>query len=426
MPELEASGRDAFLQRIADGLPFDEAEKLDILRELAGHLADTTTRLEAEGSSLAEAERTALDRLGPPDRLATELAQARRTPRRLLAAAGAGTWAAVSGVVYGYFFGLVVLMGASFVTVLLAIGPLHLFGGGWGGLLDTTVMTLLALGVGAYAAGLKVTQVVAPRAGYRVRTARRITAALGGALILVYSIAGWSGTLHWPSVAILLSLPVWFVIGAWRATDARFPSRRWRLRITGLALVIVPLALAAGMGGQLQSTSSGTWFPTGVGQIGRPTPDAVAAAQDIGSGGGKAGGIVWISTVVRDPGVLAGWRDLRVEAWRGVSNDGSNPAVAPAIDAAAHGPFAVGQVRFVPPGLAPSGSWSTAVPMPDGAAELTGSLAIDRSPSVTVAWIAITGIGPDGRRYIIFGPSFDSTAFNGTAWDWLAAVIEGR
>ncbi len=101
MPEPTALDRDEFLHRIADRLPFDEAEKLDILRELTGHLADSTTQLQAEGSTLDEAERTALDRLGPPDRLAAELTQARRTPRRLLAAAGAGTWAAAGGVIYG-------------------------------------------------------------------------------------------------------------------------------------------------------------------------------------------------------------------------------------------------------------------------------------------------------------------------------------
>ena len=64
MPDLEPIGRDVFLQRIADGLPFDEAEKLDILRELASHLADSTARLEADGVARDDAERTALDRLG--------------------------------------------------------------------------------------------------------------------------------------------------------------------------------------------------------------------------------------------------------------------------------------------------------------------------------------------------------------------------
>jgi len=145
MPELELNRGEAFLRQVADGLPFDEAEKLDILRELASHLADSTSRFESEGLTLDEAEKRALDRLGPPDRLAVELTHARRTPRRLLAAAGAGTWAAVSGVVYGYLFGLLVLVGASFVTIPLAAGVVRLFGGSWGSLLDNTAMTLLAL-----------------------------------------------------------------------------------------------------------------------------------------------------------------------------------------------------------------------------------------------------------------------------------------
>jgi hypothetical protein len=324
-----------------------------------------------------------------------------------------------------------VLSAASIVTVLLATG-LRLFGGSWGSVLDTTAMTLLALGVGAYAAGLKVTPVVATRAGYRIRTARRVTAALGGVLILSYALVGWSGTLTWPAVAILLSLPGWFVLGAWRATDASFPSRQWRLRIIGLALVIVPLALIMGMSVQPQSSGTITSDPNDVGRIGLPTPEAVAAAQDIGQGSARAGGFVWISTVVRDPAVIAGWRDLRVEAWRGISKDGVDPTVVPVLDPAARGPFAVGPAGFEPPGQFPFGTWSisNALPgsnaLPDGSLQLSGSVIIDRSPSVTVAWLAITGLGPDGHRYIINGPSFESTAFNGTAWDWLRAVIEGR
>ena len=425
MSEAEARDRDEFLQRIADRLPFDEAEKLDILHELAGHLTDSTTQLEADGLTLDEAERTALDRLGLPDRLAAELTQARRTPRRLLTAAGAGTWAAVSGVVYGYVFGLLVLFAASIVTVLLAAGPVRLFGGSWGGFLDGTAVTLLALGVGAYAAGLKVTPVVAARAGYHIRTVRRVTAALGGALILSYALVGWKGALNWPEVGILLSLPAWFVTGAWRAMDARFPPRQWRLRIIGLALVIVPFALITGISVQPQSSGSITIDPNDVGRIGLPTPEAVAAAQDIGSGSARAGGFVWISTVVRDPAVMAGWRDLRVEAWRGISKDGFDPTIVPVIDPAAQGPFAVGPARFEPLGQTPFGSWSSGRPIPDGAVQLSGSVSIDKSPTVTLAWVAITGLGPDGHRYIINGPSFESTTFNGTAVDWLTAVIEG-
>ena len=426
MPELEVIRGEAFLRQVADGLPFDEAEKLDILRELASHLADSTSRFESEGLTLDEAEQRALDRLGPPDRLAVELTHARRTPRRLLAAAGAGTWAAVSGVVYGYVFGLLVLFAVSIVTVLLAAGLVRLFGGSWGGFLDGTAVTLLALGVGAHAAGLKVTPVVAARAGYHIRTVRRVTAALGGALILSYALVGWKGALNWPEVGILLSLPAWFVTGAWRAMDARFPPRQWRLRIIGLALVIVPFALITGMSVQPQSSGSITIDPNDVGRIGLPTPEAVAAAQDIGSGSARAGGFVWISTVIRDPAVMAGWRDLRVEAWRGISKDGFDPTIVPVIDPAAQGPFAVGPARFEPLGQTPFGSWSSGSPTPDGAVQLSGSVTIDKSPTVTLAWVATTGLGPDGHRYIINGPSFESTTFNGTAVDWLTAVIEGR
>jgi hypothetical protein len=60
----------------------------------------------------------------------------------------------VSGVVYGYLFGLLVLVGATVVTVPLTAGIIRLFGGSWGSILDTSATTLLALGVGAYAAGL--------------------------------------------------------------------------------------------------------------------------------------------------------------------------------------------------------------------------------------------------------------------------------
>lgn len=424
MPEPEAGERDAFLQRIADGLPFDEAEKLDILRELAAHLADSTARLEADGLPLDAAERMALDRLGPPDRLAVELTHARRTPRRLFAAAGAGTWAAVSGVIYGYLFGVLILVVVSIGTAALAASAVHLFGGSWGSLLDNTAMTLLALGVGAYAAGLKVTPVVATRAGYHIRAARRVTTALGGALIAGYALVGWIGTLHWPDVAILLSLPVWFVVGAWRSTAAAFPSRRWHLQILGLMLVIVPLGLVLGAIQEQQGSGSLAWFP-GVERIGLPTPPAVAAAQDVESGIGGSGGTVSISTVIRDPAVLAGWRDLRVEAWPGTGAVGIDPSLM-ALDPAARGPFAVGPAGVGLPGQTPFEPRSNDAAIPPGSVQLGGSIRIDRSPNVTLAWVAITGIGPDGRRYIISGPSFASTAFNGTAWDWLAAIIEGR
>ena len=137
------------------------------------------------------------------------------------------------------------------------------------------------------------------------------------------------------------------------------------------------------------------------------------------------GGIVSIGTIIHDPAVLAGWRDLRVEAWQGTGVVGNDPSLL-ALDPAARGPFAVGPAGFEAPGQAPRWAWESGTAAPDGSVRLSGSVMVDRSPSVTLAWVAITGVGPDGRRYIIDGPLFDSTSFRGTAWDWFAAIVEGR
>lgn len=427
MPDPSAPDRDQFLQRIAARLPFDEAEKLDILRELAGHLADSTSRFEALGLSGVAAERAAVDRLGPPDRLADALTEARHTPRRLLAAAGAGTWAAVGGIVYGYLFTVLMLTGVSIAT-LVVVGSLHLVTGASAGVPDLTTITLVALGVGAYAAGQKMTTTVAGRAGYQVRLVRRATALFGGVLVLAYALVGWKGTLTWPEVGMLLSLPAWFVAGAWRATGARFPTRQWQLRVIGLAFVVVPTALLFGLNQSGNGAGSGGFHPAGVDRIGLPTPDAiVAATESAGFGGMTTGGTSRIWVGVGDPAVLAGWSDFRVEAWRAIRLPGldPDPDFGIAVDPGATAPFAIGPARLGV-GQDPLDAGSTDDAVPAGAAQLSGAVTIDRSPSVTLAWVAITGVAPDGHRYVLQGPSYESTAFNGTGLDWLAAVASGR
>ncbi len=415
--------RDRFLEAVAASLAFGDAERAGIVEELAAHLADSAARLEADGMEPDAAERVAIERLGPPERLADELTSARRTPRRLLAAAGAGTWAAVSGVVYGYLFGLLALtvawLGLAFALSVVA----RAFGADWGwanASASNSTITLLALGVGAYAAGLKVTPVVADRAGFRTRAVRRVTTALSAVVILAYSLVIWSGTLDWLALVVLLSLPAWYVVGAWRASGLGFPTRRWRLTIVALALIAFPLAVYGSAPGGT-TTSVGAWPgspESGFWRIGAPAPEAVAAAQTIGSGGGFVGGNATVYTVIDDPAVLAGWADLRVEAWRGVGHD--------RVDPAARAPFVSAPGQWLPDGQLPPG-WIYGGPAwPEGAAGLGGSVRIDRTPGVTWAWLVVTGVAPDGVRYIIFGPSLDQTAFNGTAWDWLAAAISGR
>jgi hypothetical protein len=91
------------------------------------------------------------------------------------------------------------------------------------------------------------------------------------------------------------------------------------------------------------------------------------------------------------------------------------------IDPAATAPFA-DEPAYLDAGPQPN-EWGT-IP-PDGA-QLSGAVTTDRSPDVRLAWIALTGVGPDGHRYILEGPSFKSTTFNGTALEWFSAVIAGQ
>ena len=47
---------------------------------------------------------------------------------------------------------------------------------------------------------------------------------------------------------------------------------------------------------------------------------------------------------------------------------------------------------------------------------------MNRTPRVTAAWVAMTGVAPDGARHIIGEPEYVETGFSGTVLDWLSAV----
>jgi len=416
MSDSIARDRDEFLRRIAEGLPFEPAEASDIVRELEAHLADSAAALAAQGLSPEEAERTAIERLGPPERLADSLTAARRSPRRALAAAGAGTYAAAGGIVYGYVFALLVVLGVSIATLAMSQGPLRWFGGGWSGWPDGTTVTVGALWVAAYVAGHKLTSTLAARAGYRIGTARPIATVVGGPTVLAFALFGWRGGLNALEVVMLLALPVWFVAGAWRATTAVFPSRGWRLKVIGLAVVGIPVVLLLGMGYSGSGSGGDTFRPQGVDRIGLPLPAATRAAlgEPGGSGSPAITDEATMSITANEPAALAGWSDLRIEAWRGIRTSADYPGDW-IVDPAATRPFATAPAKI-----------ETVGSEPDGLTLLRGSAAIDRNPDVTLAWIAITGIAPDGQRYLIDGLSFSIMRFNGTVADWLTAVLSDR
>ncbi len=435
--------RDAFLAQVAARLPFAEDERREIVAELADHLADATAALEADGLADYVAARAALDRLGSPEDLADALARARRAPRRLLAAAGAGTWALATGGLYGLLVGLAVMAVAE-IALLAAVGlgsallghPGQLFTDlGW-----NSVLTLLGLGVAVYVVGRRLTPVLARRAGYRVAVVRRVVALVGGLALGAYALVGWSGALNWPAVLVLLALPAWWMVGAWQGRDLEISGRRRVLLGLGGVLVValsLLLVLAAPGLGVVSSGGVSTVAPdlTSYDRIAAPAPDAITTDSDASGSGGPVAGDprTWVAVILRDPAALVGWHDLRIEAWRGVeAGHGGGPAV---VDPAARGPFALAAVGVGPPPVSPDGGLRfpppdpgapTAQWWPADSVMVSGALRMDREPGVSWALVAITGIAPDGRRHFVTGPDTIQTVFRGTAWDWFAALAAGR
>jgi HAAS len=420
-----------FLREVADGLPFDAAERAEILDELRAHVADSTAALEAEGRAPDDARRTAVERLGPPERLANALTEARRNRRRLLAAAGAGSRALLTGGFYGWLVGVLLAALAWLATtfVFRFIGPLGL----WTAEANSTgrfdTVSFIGIGVAAYVAGSAITPTVAAQAGYPVERVRRILAPVGGILLAAWALAGWSGRLDAVGVVVLLTLPAWWVLGTWRSSRVR----RGAMRTFAMLFLV---SVAAIVGTQVAQTllseesfgvvtgpeQGGDW---GLNRIAEPAPAAITAVitgQGNVSVQGDVGVAAWRYIVdVGDVAPLAGWADLRVEAWRATNQGAGSPTP---VSPRATGPFAWGSAVWTPPGELADGAltWSSGEPYGPRAMTLSGAVQLNRTPGVTAAWIAITGVAPDGTRHMIAEPDYVSTTFTGTVLDWLAGV----
>ena len=424
-----------FLRDVADGLPFDAAERGEILEELRAHVADSTAALELEGRSRDDAQTAALERLGPPERLAKALTEARRNRRRLLSAAGAGSWALLTGGIYGWLIGILLAALAWFTTMFIFrfIGPL----GAWtleassNGRFDT--VSFLGMGIAVYVAGSAITPVVAARTGYPVDRVRRILAPAGAILLTVWALVGWSGRLDAVGVVALLTLPAWWVLGTWRSSRVlRGATRTYgALFLVAVAAIVVSqvaqtLLSEEPVGLESSGAPSGEW---GLSRIAQPAPaaitDVITGEGSVSAEGDEAVAEARYVVDIGDVAALAGWTDLRVEAWRATdAGIGSPTSVSPT----ATGPFAWGTATWTPPGQLAGGAftWSGGEPWGPRAMTLSGAVQLNRTPGVTAAWVAVTGVAPDGTRYMIGEPDYLSTAFTGTALEWLEGIAATR
>jgi hypothetical protein len=430
MPE-PAPESERFLSAVEQRLPFADDERAEIVDELRVHLADCSEALRNAGMDPIEADRMAVDRLGSAEGLADELTRERRDPTRLLAAAGSGVWGVARGGVWGGLVGFGVVMVAA-VALTVANNAAFRFLGADGYSWDpvtNAILGMAVLDIAALVAGRVVTPTVAARAGFTGRVVRRVTIPLGAAILLAYALLIWSGPLNWPAVVVLMSLPLWWIAGAWQTRPLRLGFPR-RLAV-GLVLTLVASVLASLVIGpgefQVAGLSSVGSFDPGYGRMAAPPPGDLT--KGLGSGVSTAGDYVELSLDVADRGQLAGWSDLRVEAWRGIAPiTGAGAAQGPELDPSETAPFLTGPVVWSAAGTSPDGNstWSYSSPWPPNAATLSGALLMNHSPGVSWAWVAITGIAPDGARYLLSEVSGNQVYFSGTALDWFEAVLAGR
>lgn len=395
MPE---TSREAYLAELDAMLPFPTARRAEILEEISTHLDDAA----ADGSSEARAQA----RLGTPLDLARELSRPEQTPMRLLAAAGAGVRAAVGPWLYGYLLAaLVVSVGLwTLAALLMLISSLVArdlalsLGGGWG-----TAATAIPIAV-ALCFAARAATTAASIAARRVRSdVEPWVAGVGTTLAASIVLFVWGPPQNAASVVALAIAPFGVVIGAYRPT--LIPARPRIAPIAAVAATLVLIGLGVityfvappSMGFADEMPAQSLEERTAI--VGPNWAPLDAAALFEANGFFTEGGTVRAEWQPREPGLLDGFSDLRLEAWH--AQDAANWL----FDSAYREPFAIGPVER-------EGN------------RLVGSVVTDRDPEVDGWHLVLTGRAPDGVRYVLDASGSGQSTFQGTAWDWVVAVAD--
>ena len=241
--------RDDYLAELGARLTLPEPQRAEVLEELAAHLGDGVADLVAHGRDPVAAEEEILRRLGSPDELAQGLLRARQTPSQLLAAAGAGAFAAIRSGLFGAIVGwLLVTLTAALATVglqflrpVLGLPEWSGWSPGW-----NSVITGVGFAIGSALGGAAAVRVVAARSWRRASEIRLAVAVIGAAVIGYLTLISAQESLNWASALAYLAIPVAFVLGA--RFERLEPPRGREIVIATAGLLVGVLVVGAGGG----------------------------------------------------------------------------------------------------------------------------------------------------------------------------------
>ena len=398
-----------FLTELDASLPMPLERRGEVIEEINAHLDDAVAAHLERGNSPDEAEQRAQAGLGPPHHLAADLARSEQSTWRLFAGVGAGVRTGIGQGIYGFLLGwLLLLLG---VYALGAIGQLsdRLFQTGWTfQFTDQGWNTLIltgAIAFGLYHAGRAVPRAVAVASRRLVPEVRPWVASFGTAAALVLLLFIIELPQNWASVIALSTAPLAFAVGTYGPN--LIPRRLhlpWVVLIALLVLIPLGLLASAGGNGGASDTDEGAplvtseWGEARVAIVGPQWPSD-GTLQMGSSGWSSDGRAVTATWELLSPTQIAGLRDLRVEAWR------TDPDVIGKLDARWNESFAVAGVER------------------EGAT-LSGTVVTMTEPGISMWELFLTGVGEDGRRYVVASGGGGNSTFTGAVWDWVVAVTD--
>jgi len=417
MADLQADPLALYLARVAGELRLPDERTREVIEELASHVADATAALVEEGLDRDRARLEALARLGNPGELGRGISAATRTRRRLLAGATGGVWAAARAGIGGLLLGYAAVILAVLALLIVVSLANRMLGvqlsllstdRGWG-----SMVLGLALWIAAARAAAAAVAAVSVRSRRPPEELRPWVAGIGG--LAAALLVGWLWPMshNWASVIVVGATPVVFAVAALRATGEPLAPVRgsWRRASLIALLLLAPLTLLAFAGAststELGSVGDGPYGSMaemdrahGYDRIGVTLPDAWRppdggdVSVDLASGEGV------ITLTASDLTALSdlAWRDVRLEVW---------PMEFP------------GGLRVTPGVTAPLAT----APATGSHGVYRGTVRIDGFPGLVEAGVAMTGVGPDGQRYVLAYPQPVQTTFRGTIVDWFAAVL---